>query len=48
MKESLPALSKVLESIHAYLEKQLETQEEIAKDLKDIKELLKNEDKKGN
>lgn len=35
-KESIPSLAKVLESIHAHLEEQLETQQKILKLLEDI------------
>ncbi len=43
IKESMPKLAEVLESIHAYLEKQLEVQEEIRDELKELKVLIKDE-----
>lgn len=39
MKDVIPALSKVLESIHAHLEEQLECQKEILKEVKELNEL---------
>jgi len=36
LKDALPALSEVMESIHAHLEEQSETQKEILEELKKI------------